>query len=107
MNKLNQWRAEKTYKAKLNLRAKIEREIAGELANMRKADDLLERCTRTSNGIEAQGYTNLPGCSRLEIHTVTTTAQPGSLVDNETFEACLVNGMAQAENERRNHAANV
>lgn len=105
-NKLAQWKAAKVYRAKLNLLAKVEREIAPALEASRKADDLLDRVTRSHNGIESQGYSNLAGCSRLDVHTMGNLRGTESLVSPDSFEACAVQGMDNAENNSRNIADN-
>ena len=102
MNRLAQWRAEKTYKAKVNLLANIHKAIAPELEAMRKADDILERTIR---GNEFQGYVNLPGCSRMDVYTIARRSE--SLVAPESFEACTIAGMERAETVTRNIAANL
>ena len=88
------------------LLASIHAEIEPQLAAMRRADDILERCTRTHNGIESQGYANMPDCSRLEIHTMGNLRGSESLVSGESFEACALQGMAIAETTTRNVADN-
>lgn len=103
MNRLNQWRAEKSYKAKQNLLAHIHKAIAPELDAMRKADDLLDRTLR---GYELQGYINLPGCSRMEIYTMGHIKGSESLVPSESFESCVLAGMDKAEMVSRNIADN-
>jgi hypothetical protein len=50
MNRLNQWRAEKQYKAKQNLLAHIHRDVAAELAAMRQADDFFQACVGRPKG---------------------------------------------------------
>ncbi len=50
MNRLNQWRAEKQYKAKQNLLANIHREIAPVLSAMRKADEFFTACVGRPKG---------------------------------------------------------
>mgnify|MGYP001439524640 CR=1 FL=1 len=50
MNRLNQWRAEKTYKAKQNLLVNIHKAIAPELEAMRKADDFFTACVGRPKG---------------------------------------------------------
>lgn len=106
MNALKRYRSAKRYLAKLNLSAKVQREISPKLAAKRKADDLLERCTRESVGIESQGYSNALGCSRMDIHTFGHMRGSESLVSNDTFEACALAGMCKAEDGTRNVADN-
>jgi len=105
-NKLNQWKANKTYRAKQNLLAHIHAAIAPQLAAMQHADDLLGRVTRTHNGVESQGYTNEPRCSRLDVYTMGHTRGSESLVPAESFEACALAGMDKAESVSRNIADN-
>jgi len=105
-NKLNQYKANKAYHAKLNLLAKVTREIAPALVAMRRADDLLERCTRQSMGIESQGYANGAGCSRLDVYTMGNLRGTESLVSPDSFEACAMAGMSKAEDNSRNIADN-
>lgn len=50
MNRLNQWRAEKQYKAKQNLLAHIHRDIAPVLKAMRQADDFFSACVGRPKG---------------------------------------------------------
>lgn len=105
-NKINQWRAAKTYQAKQNLLAHIHKAIAPQLQAMRHADELLERVTRSHNGIESQGYANERDCSRLDVHTMGHTRGSESLVPAESFEACALAGMDKAESVSRNIADN-
>lgn len=79
----------------------IHTEIAPILSAKRKADDLLERCLRSSH--EKQGYVNAPGSSsRLEIHTLRPCSQLSDLtIDNEPVGATFIRGMDKAENETR------
>ena len=105
-NKLNQYKAAKVYRAKLNLLAKVSREIFPALEASRRADDLLERCTRQSMGIESQGYANGAGCSRLDVYTMGNMRGSESLVAPDSFEACAMAGMNKAEDNSRNIADN-
>lgn len=105
-NKLKQWENGKEYASKLAFLATIESEVAPALEASRKADDLLNRVTRSHNGIDAQGYANLPGCSRLDIHTMGHLKGTESLVAPESFEACAVQGMEAGETNSRNIADN-
>lgn len=103
MNRLNQWRADKSYKAKENLLAHIHNAIAPELEAMRRADDILDRTLR---GNEFQGYANLAGCSRLDVYTMGHMKGSESLIPSESFDACAIAGMEAGENNSRNIADN-
>jgi hypothetical protein len=105
-NKLKQWRNEKRYAAKLNLLSKITREVLPALEASRRADDILDRCTRVTLGVTSQGYSNMAGSSRLEVHTIGNLRGTESLVAPDSFEACALQGMEQAENNSRNIADN-
>ena len=54
MTAYKRWKASKRYSAKLNLLAKIHAAVAPILEVKRKADELLDRCVRSSH--EKQGY---------------------------------------------------
>lgn len=105
-NKFKQWQDGKAYMEKLSLLATIENEIAPTLEASRKADDLLDRVTRSHNGIDSQGYSNSPGCSRLDVHTMGNLRGTESLVSPESFDACAIAGMEKAEQTTRNVADN-
>ena len=106
MNRLNRYLAEKDYAAKLALLESIHNEsgYVTQIEAMRKADDLLERTLR---GNEFQGYTNSPGCSRMDIYTMGNMRGSESLVNPESFEACAIAGMEKAESVTRNVAENL
>jgi hypothetical protein len=95
-NKLNQWRNEKAYRAKLNLLAKIKKQVAPELDAMRKADDLLERCTVASLGIEKQGYSCLVG-DKYNGHVYSMGTMESDLASaNDSFSPLLNGSMEKA-----------
>lgn len=106
MNRLNRYLAEKDYAAKLALLESIHNEsgYVKQIEAMRKADDLLERTLR---GNELQGYTNSPGCSRMDIYTMGNMRGSESLIAPESFDACIVAGMDKAESVTRNVAENL
>jgi hypothetical protein len=106
MTRLKQWKAAKRYRAKLNLRAKIEKQVAPLLEASRRADDILNRCTRVTLGVTSQGYSNEVGCSRMEIHTMGNMRGTESLVAPDSFDSCVISGMDNAENNSRSIAEN-
>lgn len=106
MNRLAKHLSEKQYSAQCALLESIHQAIAPELTAMRHADDLLERVTRSHNGIDSQGYANLPGCSRLDVYTMGHMRGSESLVPADSFESCILQGMDKAETVSRNIADN-
>lgn len=103
MNRLAQYKADKTYRAKQNLLAHIHQAIAPELEAMRRADDILDRTLR---GNEFQGYANERDCSRLDVYTMGHMRGSESLIPSESFDACAIAGMEAGENNSRNIADN-
>jgi hypothetical protein len=80
-------------------------EVRKEIAAMRRRERLLEHTTRTTNGNEFQGYANRKG-TNLEPYAIGHFRGGESLVSSDSFEACVISGMAKAEDNSRNIADN-
>ena len=97
MNAFKRYKSAKKYAAKCNLLTNIHKAIAPALQAMRNASDLLDRCTRTSNGIEAQGYCCLVG-DKYAGHVYSTGTMESDLAKvNDTWQGVR----AQASNQAR------
>jgi len=89
------------------LLATIHAEIEPQLEAMRLADDLLERCTRTSNGIDSQGYSCLVG-DKYSGHVYTVGTMESDLARaNDSFHGVYAESSVNAANDTRSKAGNI
>lgn len=107
-NKLNQWRAQKQYSAKLNLLAHIHAEVEPILTESRKADSLLDNCTkgRPASGVNETETGSLDKYSK--VYTLRPCSQLGDLAgENDSLcGASYMQGADKAETTTRNVSAN-
>ena len=108
MNRLAKHNADKTYRAKQNLLANIHKAIAPVLADMRKADAILDNCTkgRPATGINETETDSLAKYGN--VYTLRPCSQLGDLsgANNELAGAAYMAGLDKGETTTRNIADN-
>lgn len=102
-NKFNQYKQAKRYQAKQNMLAKIHREIAPELDAMRRADAILDNCTK-GRPETGRNETEAGSLDKYNVSYRMGTI-PGSLArENDNFASLRVASMNKAGEDTRNLA---